>query len=110
MRLRSVCRALLALDVAYCAASLVVRDLPGWKMFDAPDRESFAITAGDGSAVDAYAWVPRGVPELDGHDALRIARWLCAEGRIPAPVRVDARRFRVTLSAQDCASAAHAPW
>ena len=107
MQLRSLCRALLALDVAWCAAALALPELPGWKMFDAPQGERFTIADGEGRAIDAYAWVPRGVVGLDTTDATRIARWLCRERRAKPPLRIDGETTHRVIDGPECAP--HAP-
>jgi hypothetical protein len=99
----SLCRALLALDIAWCLAALLLPGLPAWKMFDAPQGEPFAITDGDGHAVDARAWLPRGASGIDANDATRIARWLCREHKAKPPLRVDAGKVQRVIDAPECA-------
>lgn len=98
----SLCRALLALDIAYCAAALVVPGLPGWKMFESVEHATYTLRAADGRDVDAYAWVPRSARDLEEADLLRVARWLCAEHREPTPLRLDTERLHRTIDDPDC--------
>jgi hypothetical protein len=103
MRAKSVCRALLVLDVAYCAAAVIVPGLPGWKMFESSERVAYTLRAGDGRAVDAYAWVPAAARDLDEADVIRVARWLCAEHRARPPLTFDGPREHRVIDAPDCA-------
>jgi hypothetical protein len=105
--MKALCRALLALDVAWCVTALLVPGLPGWKMFDSPQGEPFTIIDGDGRPIDARDWLPRGAAGVDGTDATRIARWLCREHRAKVPLRVDAATLHRVIDAPECA--AHAP-
>jgi hypothetical protein len=102
VRLRSVCIALFVLDLAYCVSALFVRDLPGWKMFEGSERSVYTLRAGEGRAIDAYAWTPASARYLDDEDVVQIARWLCKGRREPLPVRVDTSRRHVVFDAPDC--------
>jgi hypothetical protein len=103
VRLRSVCRALLVLDIGYCLAAVFLPDLPGWKMFETAERAAYALHAGDGHAVDAYAWVPASARDLDDRDLAQIARWLCVGRREPLPLRLDTPGRHRLFDAPECA-------
>jgi len=102
VQLRSICRALLILDVGYCAVALVAPRLPGWKMFESAEHVQYTLRAGDGQSVDAYAWVPAAARDLDEMDVVGVARWLCAEHRLPMPLTFDGPHLHRVIEAPDC--------
>ena len=98
----SLCRALLFLDVAYCATALVVPGLPGWKMFESSEHARYSLRDANDRDVDAYAWVPRAARDLSEHDLERVAAWICKEHHAPAPLRLDTANAHVVFTAPDC--------
>ncbi len=102
VEVRSICRALLVLDVGYCALAAVVPGLPGWKMFESSAHVTYSLKAGDGSDVDAYGWVPRAARDLDEPDVIAVARWLCRHHRVATPLTFDGPSVHRVIDAPDC--------
>ncbi len=82
-------RALLWLDVAWCAASLALPALPGWKMFASGAGPAFSVSDAAGRAVDVRAWLPRHAALQDLGAVVAVARWGCRRGLAEAPLVVE---------------------
>ena len=78
-RLRSLCIALLVLDLAYCGLGLFVEALPGWKMFTEPAGSGWQVLDEQGRVVELRSHLPALVYSVDVHQAERITRFLCRE-------------------------------
>jgi hypothetical protein len=102
VQLLSLCRALLVLDVAYCVAAQVTPGLPGWDMFVSVEHPAYTLRAGDGRAIDAYAWVPASARDLDERDLVDVARWLCRGRRETTPLRFDGPSLHRVIDAPGC--------
>ncbi len=104
--MRSLCRALLALNVLYCVVALGDDKLPGWKMFAAVDRLDYQFRDRDGLAVDVRDYLPRGAYLTDVDDLVRVARFACKKERARAPFTLEEPEHGVHLemSASDCAT------
>ncbi len=81
-------RALLWLDVAWCAASLALPGLPGWKMFADGAAPAYSVTDAHGAAVRLDTWLPRHARLGDVRAVADVARWGCARGLVAAPLVV----------------------
>ena len=104
--MRSLCRALLVLDVLYCILALFEDRLPGWKMFEEVEPPS-ALFDRDGREVDTAVYLPRGAHVVDVAQAAEIACFICDKEPSRAPYTLDDRthgiRRTITQSAKGCA-------
>jgi hypothetical protein len=83
--MRATCRALLALNVLYCALAAAQDGLPGWHMFESVDSLDHELRDRDGAPVDIRAWLPRGANLVDRSELRQIVRFVCARERARAP-------------------------
>ena len=96
-RLARLFRALLWLDLAWCAASLVLPGLPGWKMFSHGASPRFSVTDASGRAVDVGAWLPAHATLQDARAVVEVARFGCARRLAAAPLVVVFGARRVVV-------------
>lgn len=99
----SLCRALLVLDIAYCALAAAQEGLPGWHMFEDVERFDVALRDRDGAPIDVRAYLPRGA-WLVRYDELReVVHFVCEKERARAPLTFEerVRGVKVTLGS-DC--------
>jgi len=101
---RSLCRALLALNVLYCGLAAVQEGLPGWHMFESVDRLDFALRDRDGATVDVHAYLPKYAQLLDQRELREIVRFVCEKERARAPFSFEDRSRGVTrtIGPDDC--------
>jgi hypothetical protein len=83
--MKSLCRALLVLNVLYCVLAVAQDGLPGWHMFEAVERTDYTMTDRDGRAVDVREWLPRGANVVDRQELRRVVRFVCEKERGRAP-------------------------
>jgi len=103
VNVRSVCRALLALNVLYCALAAVQEGLPGWHMFESVDRLDHRLVDRDGVAVDVRAYLPRDAWLVDRGELRSIVRFVCEKERGRAPFTYeDDAGTRATIGPDDC--------
>ncbi len=100
-RIRSLCGALLVLDVGYCALALLVPGLPAWKMYESAQRSVYVLRAED-REIDPHVWAPRSARDLDEADVIGVARWLCRTGREKGPLRFDSAAVHRTIEPPRC--------
>jgi len=100
---KALCRALLVLDLLYCALALSEDRLPAWRMFDDVDDVRHTLVDRDGAAVDIRAWLPRGANLVDRGELRRVVRFVCRRERARAPFVYDehATRTRAVLG-EEC--------
>lgn len=96
-RLARLFRALLWLDLAWCAASLALPGLPGWKMFAGGASPAWSVTDAAGRAVALDAWLPRHATLQDARAVVDVARWGCSRGLAQAPLVVVFGERRVVV-------------
>ena len=105
-RLRSLCAALLVLDVAYATTAVFVDALPGWKMFAAAEPLDVVVTDRNGAAVDPRAYLPRDAQILDRKLLFQVLAFVCTHdaGRAPLSVteRSAGRDAHLRLAAPRC--------
>jgi hypothetical protein len=106
MSLRSACRALLILNLAYCALAVITPQLPGWKMFeDAEYVQDYGLADRRGTQLDVLAYLPRGAYLTDEVQLRRVVRFVCQHEARRGPfefrVRPTAPTFR--LAGPGCA-------
>jgi hypothetical protein len=88
--MKSLCRALLVLDILYCALAIAEPRLPGWHMFESVDRLDFVLRDRNGVAVDVRAYLPRDAYLVDKGELYAIVRFICEREHDRAPfVLVD---------------------
>jgi hypothetical protein len=100
--MRSLCRALLALNVLYCALALAQDGLPGWRMFEGVEDVRHVLRDKDGVTIDVRAWLPRGANLVDRSELRRVVRFVCERERARAPFTYEeeATSLRTTLGAE----------
>ena len=76
-RLRSVCRALLILNLAYCTAALFLAELPGWKMFESVEVLDYVLQDTEGHALDVHDALPANAHLTDGMQLRRVVAFVC---------------------------------
>ena len=103
-RLRSLCAAILVLDVAYAAASLFVPSMPGWKMFASTETSTLEVVDREGVRVDPRTYLPGDAENLDRATLLRVVTFACLRdpGRAPYVVRDRATLGATRFSAPSC--------
>jgi hypothetical protein len=103
--MRSFCRAIFILDVLYCVLALFEERLPGWKMFEAVERQT-ALTDHDGREVDGRAYLPRDAHVVDFAQAAEVALFICDKEPSRAPFVLEDRtrgvRHTITLATKGC--------
>ncbi len=104
---RSLCRAILALNVLYCLLAAAQEGLPGWHMFESVESVEHELRDRDGALVDVRAWLPRGANVVDRDELRRIVTFVCRKEGIRAPFTYkEPSREAITLG-EDCK--VHAP-
>jgi hypothetical protein len=76
-RLRSVCRALLVLNLAYCTAALFLDELPGWKMFESVEVLDYVLEDVEGHALDVRDALPTSAHLTDAVQLRRVVTFIC---------------------------------
>jgi hypothetical protein len=104
MTVRGAARALLVLNLLYCAWALVEPRLPGWKMFDSAEPLAWRLVDRDGRELSVDAALPRGACILSYADLRGVVRWLCERERSRAPLRFTerSRGIDVVLGVDSC--------
>jgi hypothetical protein len=99
----SLCRALLVLDIAYCALAAAQEGLPGWHMFEDVERFDVDLRDRDGVALDLRAYLPRAAWLVRYDEVRDVVHFVCAKERARAPLTFEerSRAVKVTLG-PDC--------
>jgi hypothetical protein len=99
--MRSLCRALLVLNVLYCVLAAAQEGLPGWHMFESVETLDHELVDRDGRDVDIRAWLPRGVNLVDRGELRAIVAFVCERelARAPFTYVEPSRGTHVTLGA-----------
>jgi hypothetical protein len=101
--LRSLCRALLVLNVLYCVLAAAQEGLPGWHMFESVEKIDHALRDRDGVAIDVKDSLPRGAHLVDRSELHEIVRWICEHERERAPFVFEEPGLAPrTLGPEDC--------
>jgi hypothetical protein len=100
----SLCRALLLLNVLYCALAVVQEGLPGWHMFESVESIDHQLADRDGRPVDIRAWLPKGANVVDRAELRRIVGFVCERERARAPFTYaePSRGFTTMVREDDC--------
>lgn len=75
--LRSLCRALLVLNLAYCSIALFVDELPGWKMFESVEPLDYRLTTEAGKSLDVRGVLPKNARLMDSQQLGRVVTFIC---------------------------------
>lgn len=99
--MRSLCRALLVLNVLYCVLAAAQDGLPGWHMFEAVETIDHELRDREGHLVDLREWLPRGANLVDRSELRRIVAFVCEKGRERGPFtyKEPSQGLEVTLGA-----------
>lgn len=98
MSLRSVCRALLILNLAYCALALFTPQLPGWKMFEDVELvQGYWLADERGSALDVRDYLPLHAYLTDEVQLRRVVRFVCQHEARRGPFEFRVRPTAPTL-------------
>ena len=82
-RLRSVCRALLTLNLAYCTAALFLAELPGWKMFESVEVIDYVLEDEEGHSLDVHDALPANAHLIDASQLRRVVAFICEHHKGP---------------------------
>ena len=85
--MKSMCRALLVLNVLYCLLAAAQDGLPGWHMFESVERLP-PVTDRDGNAVDYRKYLPKDAWLTDRKELEEIASFVCKKEPHLAPIHV----------------------
>jgi hypothetical protein len=101
--MRSLCRALLVLNVLYCVLAAAQEGLPGWHMFESVEDVRYELRDRDGQLVDLRAWLPRGANVVDRGELRQIVTFVCQKEHERAPLTYSepGRGVALTLG-EDC--------
>ena len=94
--MKSLCRAILVLNVLYCLLAAAQEGLPGWHMFETVDRLD-PVTDRDGRPVDIRAVLPANAWLTQRSELGAIVQWICRRDPSRAPFRYGDRVMR-----EDC--------
>jgi hypothetical protein len=83
--IRSACRALLALNVLYCALAAAQEGLPGWHMFESVEPIDYTLVDRSGVAVDVRTYLPKDAWLVDRSELHAIVRFVCEKHPERAP-------------------------
>lgn len=100
--MRSVCRALLVLNVLYCMLALAQDGIPGWRMFEGVEDVRHELVDGAGASIDVREWLPRGANLVDRSELRQVVSFMCEKNRSRAPFtyRETATGVTATLDGQ----------
>src|SRR5947209_6293446 len=99
--MRSLCRALLVLNVLYCMLAALQEGVPGWHMFESVEDLDHELRDRDGNIVDVRAWLPRGANLVDRGELRNVVAFVCERTPSQAPFTYvePSRGTNVTLGA-----------
>jgi len=99
---RSLCRALLVMNVLYCLLAAAQEGLPGWHMFESVETIDHELRDRDGAVIDVRAWLPRGAHVVERSELRRIVAFVCAKERARGPFTYQepSQGLSVTLGAR----------
>ncbi len=91
MTTTSLCRALLVLNVGWCALAVSEDRLPGWHMFEDVERFDVALRDREGAALDVRAYLPRHAWLVRYDELTEVVRFVCEKERARAPFTFEER-------------------
>ena len=83
--MRSLCRALLALNLLYCVLAVAQDGLPGWHMFESVESTDYDLIDRDGQPIDLREWLPRGANVVDRGELRRVVTFVCKKEHARGP-------------------------
>jgi hypothetical protein len=83
--MRALARALLVLNVLYCALAVAQDGLPGWHMFESVESLEHEFRDGAGERVDVRAWLPRGANLVSRSELHAIVAFICEKEAARGP-------------------------
>ena len=99
--MRSLCRALLVLNILYCVLAAAQEGLPGWHMFESVEPIDHELLDREGRAVDIREWLPKGANLVDREELRRVVGFVCRKeiARAPFSYSEPSRGLTTTLGA-----------
>jgi len=99
--MKSLCRALLVMNVLYCVLAAAQEGLPGWHMFESVETIDHELRDREGRLLDLRDWLPRGANVVDRGELHRIVSFVCEKERARGPFtyREPSLGLEVTLGA-----------
>jgi hypothetical protein len=82
---KSLCRALLVLNVLYCLLAAAQEGVPGWHMFESVEPLDHELRDRAGERVDVRAALPRGANLVDRGELRKIVAFVCAKEAARGP-------------------------
>ena len=100
--MRSLCRALLVMNVLYCVLAAVQEGIPGWHMFESVEPLDHVLRDRDGRVVDVREWLPRGANLVDRGELRKVVAFVCEKERARGPFTYEepSAGLEVTLAAE----------
>jgi len=99
--MRSMFRAILVLDVLYCALAAAQEGLPGWHMFESVEDLDHELRDRDGVRVDVRAWLPCSANLVDRGELRNVVSFVCTKERSRAPFTYRERGKDLVVG-EDC--------
>ena len=83
--MKSLCRALLVMNVLYCLLAAFQEGVPGWHMFESVEPLGHELRDRDSRVVDVRDYLPRGANLVDRGELRKIVAFVCERERARAP-------------------------
>jgi hypothetical protein len=83
--MKSLCRALLVLNVLYCLLAATQEGIPGWHMFESVEPLEHELRDRAGDLVDVRAALPRGANLVSRTELHEVVRFVCRREASRAP-------------------------
>jgi hypothetical protein len=96
----------LAANLAFCTAGLVLTRLPSWRMFESIPDPRHVITDAAGMRFRAEDYMPRDAYSFRSETVVKIAVFACERGDATPPITIEVggQQFRVEREGARCAS------
>jgi hypothetical protein len=100
--MRSLCRALLVLNVLYCLLASAQEGLPGWHMFESVERTDHELRGRDGQLIDVRDFLPKGANLVDRRELRDVVAFVCRRAPALGPFTYEepSRSLKVQLDPQ----------
>ena len=83
--MKSLCRALLVLNVLYCLLAAAQEGVPGWHMFESVEPLDHELRDRSGTLVDVRAALPRNANLVDRGELRKVVEFICRKEPARAP-------------------------
>lgn len=87
----SLCRALLVLNVAYCALAVAEDRLPGWKMFEDVERFDVVLTDSHGIPLELRDHLPKNAWLVRWDEVREVVAYVCRKKAARGPFSFEER-------------------